>query len=108
MRPWHGQNRRGCGSENTHQFELRLDIESDRFPGWPDFTGFDPISEYEGRVVVPTRCAGVETGRDFGFYRGKGRESQSRSWSRAASVPARQIEVIGDVGDGDTVIIRGE
>ncbi len=94
------------GSENTHQFELRLDIESDRFPVGQTLRVSIPTSDVREALVVP---------RDALVLRPEGisvfivdKDNKAKQVMVTVGIGAGEnIEVIGDVGDGDTVIIRG-
>ena len=94
------------GSENTHQFELRLDIEGNRFPVGQTLRVSIPTSDAREALVVP---------RDALVLRPEGitvfavdKDQTARQVSVTTGIGAgEKIEVIGDLGDGDTVIIRG-
>lgn len=94
------------GTENTHQFELRLDIESNRFPVGQTVRVSVPTAGIRQALVVP---------RDALVLRPEGisvfvvdSEQKARQVSVTTGIDAgEQIEVIGDLADGDTVIIRG-
>lgn len=94
------------GSENTHQFELRLDIDGNRFPVGQTL-----------RVSVPTSIArdALVVSRDALVLRPEGisvfildKDEKAMQISIKTGIGAGdQIEVIGDLSNGDTVIIRG-
>jgi len=94
------------GSENTHQFELRLDIESNRFPVGQTLRVAVPISDARDALVVP---------RDALVLRPEGitvfvveKDQKARQVTVTPGIGSGdQIEVSGDLRDGDTVIIRG-
>jgi RND family efflux transporter MFP subunit len=94
------------GSENTHQFELRLDIDSNRFPVGQTLRVSIPTSDTRDALVVP---------RDALVLRPQGitvfvvnSDDTARQVTVITGIDAgEQIEVIGDLQDGDTVIIRG-
>ncbi len=94
------------GSENTHLFEVRLDIESNRFPVGQTLRVSIPISEARETLVVP---------RDALVLRPEGvtvfvvdTDQTARQVSVTTGIGAgEQIEVLGDLKDGDKVIIRG-
>jgi RND family efflux transporter MFP subunit len=94
------------GSENTHQFELRLDIEGNRFPVGQTLRVSIPTSDTRNALVVP---------RDALVLRPDGisvfivdTDQKAKQIMVATGIDAGdQIEVIGDLKDGDTVIIRG-
>lgn len=94
------------GSENTHQFELRLDIESNRFPVGQTLRVSIPTSSAREALVVP---------RDALVLRPEGvtvfvldQDKKAKRVAVSTGIGAGElIEVIGDIHDGDTVIIRG-
>ena len=94
------------GSENTHQFEIRLDIESNRFPVGQTVRVAVPTSGSRQALVVP---------RDALVLRPEGisvfivdQEQKAQQIKVTTGIDAGdQIEVDGDLNDGDTVIIRG-
>lgn len=94
------------GSENTHQFELRLDIDSNRFPVGQTLRVSIPTSDPRKALVVP---------RDALVLRPQGitvfvvdSDQTARQVKVVTGIGAGdQIEVSGDLQDGDTVIVRG-
>lgn len=94
------------GSENTHQFELRLDIEGNRFPVGQTLRVSVPTSTAREALVVP---------RDALVLRPEGitifvldQDNKARRLAVTTGIGTGElIEVSGDVNDGDTVIIRG-
>jgi RND family efflux transporter MFP subunit len=94
------------GSEKTHQFELRLDIEAGRFPVGQTVRVSVPTADQRSALVVP---------RDALVLRPEGisvfvvdENKQARKVIVTTGIDAGdQIEVSGDLDDGDTVIIRG-
>jgi len=94
------------GSENTHQFEIRLDIESNRFPVGQTVRVSVPTSDSRQALVVP---------RDALVLRPEGitvfivdKEQRAKQIRVTTGIDAGEfIEVRGDLADGDTVIIRG-
>jgi len=94
------------GSENTHQFELRLDIESDRFPVGQTLRVSIPTSDIRKALLVPRDALVLRPDGSSVFVVDK--EGKARQVTVATGIgTGQQIEVIGDLGDGDTVIIRG-
>ncbi len=94
------------GSEHTHQFELRLDIESDRFPVGQTLRVSIPTSDVRNALVVPRDALVLRPGGISVFIVGK--DGKARQVMVTTGIGSgQQIEVIGDLGDGDTVIIRG-
>jgi RND family efflux transporter MFP subunit len=94
------------GSENTHQFELRLDIERNSFPVGQTLRVSVPTSVARDALVVP---------RDALVLRPEGisvfvldEDKMARQVAVTTGIGAGDlIEVSGDVHDGDVVIIRG-
>ncbi len=94
------------GSENTHLFEFRLDIESNSFPVGQTLRVSIPTSDARQALVVP---------RDALVLRPDGitvfivdNEQKAKQVMVTTGIDAGdQIEVSGDLNDGDTVIIRG-
>jgi len=94
------------GSENTHLFEVRLDIASNRFPVGQTLRLSIPTSDVREALVVP---------RDALVLRPEGvtvfvvdNNQTARQVSVKTGIGTReQIEVLGDIKDGDKVIIRG-
>jgi RND family efflux transporter MFP subunit len=94
------------GSENTHQFELRLDIESDRFPIGQTLRLSVPTSEVRDALVVP-RDALVLRPENISVFIVDTDQKAKQVIVTTGIGAGEQIEVTGDLADGDTVIIRG-
>ena len=93
------------GDENTHQFELRLDLEPGLFPVGQTLRVAVPMDEVREVLAVP-RDALVLRPEGVSVFVVDGQ--QARQVSVETGVGAGdQIEVRGDVSDGDTVVIRG-
>jgi RND family efflux transporter MFP subunit len=94
------------GSEKTHLFELRLDIESNRFPVGQTLRVSIPTSNAKDALVVP---------RDALVLRPDGitlfvvdEDQKARQVTVTTGIDAGdRIEVFGELNDGDTVIVRG-
>lgn len=94
------------GSENTHQFELRLDIESNSFPVGQTLRVSVPTSDAREALVVP---------RDALVLRPEGitlfvvdKDQKARQVTVTTGIGSgERIEVNGDLRDGDTVVVRG-
>jgi RND family efflux transporter MFP subunit len=94
------------GSENTHQFELRVDIESNRFPVGQTLRVSIPTSDARMALVVPRDALVLRPEAIYVFVVDKDR--QAKQVVVTVGIDAgEQIEVNGDLVDGDTVIIRG-
>ena len=94
------------GSENTHQFELRLDIEGGRFPVGQTLRVAIPTSEPREALVVP-RDALVLRPNGISVFVLDNEQKAKQVLVTTGIGAADQIEVSGDLVDGDTVIIRG-
>lgn len=94
------------GSENTHQFELRVDIESNRFPVGQTLRVSVPTSEARQALVVPRdalvlRPAGISV-----FVIDSDQKAKQVSVVTGIG-SGDKVEVSGDLKDGDTVVVRG-
>jgi RND family efflux transporter MFP subunit len=94
------------GSENTHQFELRLDIESNRFPVGQTLRVSIPISDAREALVVPRDALVLRPDGISVFVVDQDLKAKQITVTTGIG-SGEQIEVIGDLMDGDTVIIRG-
>lgn len=94
------------GSENTHQFEIRLDPEDNRFPVGQTLRVAVPMSEVREALAVP---------RDALVLRPEGitvfvidANDQAQQVSVVTGIGAGdQIEVRGALSAGDRVVVRG-
>ena len=94
------------GDENTHQFELRLDLEGAPFPVGQTLRVSIPTSEAREALTVP---------RDALVLRPEGQsvyvvDADNQAQRVNVTVGVGQgdyIEVLGDVSPGDRVVIRG-
>jgi len=94
------------GSENTHQFELRLDIESNSFPVGQTLRVSIPTSDARRALVVP-RDALVLRPEGISVFVVDSEKKAKKVLVTTGIDAGDQIEVAGDLNDGDTVIIRG-
>ncbi len=94
------------GSENTHQFELRLDIDGDSFPVGQTLRVSIPTSDYRDALVVPRDALVLRPGGITVFVVDKQQKAKQLTVTTGIGAGDR-IEVFGDLNDGDTVIIRG-
>ncbi len=94
------------GSENTHQFELRLDIESNSFPVGQTLRVSIPTSDARQALVVP-RDALVLRPEGISVFVVNSEQKAKKVMVTTGIDAGDQIEVTGDLHDGDTVIIRG-
>jgi RND family efflux transporter MFP subunit len=94
------------GDENTHQFELRLDLEGRPFPVGQTLRVSIPTSDSRNVLAVP---------RDALVLRPEGQSVfviDANNTARQVSVTTGvgsgdQIEVLGALSEGDQVVIRG-
>jgi len=94
------------GDENTHQFELRLDLESNLFPVGQTLRISIPTSDSREVLTIP---------RDALVLRPEGQsifviDANSQAQQVTVTVGVGQgelIEVLGAVSPGDKVVIRG-
>jgi len=94
------------GSENTHLFELRLDIEANRFPVGQTLRVSIPTSRKREALLVPRDALVLRPGNISVFVIDK--EQKARQVMVTTGIgTGDKIEVLGDLADGDTVIIRG-
>jgi RND family efflux transporter MFP subunit len=94
------------GSENTHQFELRLNIESNRFPVGQTLRVSIPTSNQREALLVP-RDALVLRPESISVFVIDHEQKAQQIMVTTGIGTGDQIEVLGNVADGDTVIIRG-
>jgi RND family efflux transporter MFP subunit len=94
------------GDENTHQFELRLDIEGNTFPVGQTLRVSIPTADTRQVLTVP---------RDALVLRPEGQSvfvvdgnNQARQVNVTVGVgQGEDVEVLGEVAAGDRVVIRG-
>ena len=94
------------GSENTHQFELRLDIESGSFPVGQTLRVSIPTSNARDALVVPRDALVLRPGAISVFVVDSDQKAKQVMVTTGIG-SGDQIEVSGDLSDGNTVIIRG-
>lgn len=94
------------GSENTHQFEVRLDIEGNRFPVGQTLRVSVPTSNAREALVVP-RDALVLRPEGITLFLVDENKKASQLTVTTGIDAGDRIEVFGDIKDGDSVIIRG-
>lgn len=94
------------GSEHTHQFELRLDIESDHFPVGQTLRVSIPTSETRDALVVP-RDALVLRPEGITVFVVDGNQTAKQVKVTTGIGTMDRIEVRGDLKEGDSVIVRG-
>lgn len=94
------------GSENTHQFELRLDIEGNLFPVGQTLRVSVPTSNVRDALVVP-RDALVLRPDGISVFVVDSEQKAKKVMVTTGIGTGDQIEVNGDLTDGNIVIIRG-
>ena len=94
------------GSENTHQFELRLDIEGNRFPVGQTLRVSIPTSTAREALVVPRDALVLRPEGITVFIVGNDQVASQVTVTTGIDA-GDQIEVTGNLKDGDKVIIRG-
>ena len=94
------------GSENTHQFELRLDIGNSRFPVGQTLRVSIPTSAVRQALVVPRDALVLRPEGITIYVVENGQVARQVSVITGIGV-GEQIEVTGDLNEGDSVIIRG-
>ena len=94
------------GSENTHQFELRLDIEGNRFPVGQTLRVSIPTSTAREALVVPRDALVLRPEGITVFVVGNDQVASQVTVTTGIGA-GDQIEVAGNLKDGDKVIIRG-
>ena len=94
------------GSENTHQFELRLDIEGHSFPVGQTLRVSVPTSNVREALVVPRDALVLRPGGITVFVVDSDQNAKQVMVTTGIG-SGDQIEVIGDLSDGDMVIVRG-
>lgn len=94
------------GSENTHQFELRLDIESNRFPVGQTLRVSIPTSEQREALLVPRDALVLRPESISVFVIDQDQKARQVMVTTGIGT-SDQIEVFGDLTEGDSVIIRG-
>jgi len=94
------------GSENTHLFELRVDVEGGSFPVGQTLRVSIPVSNSRDALVVP-RDALVLRPEGISVFVVDSEQNARQVMVTTGLGSGDQIEVNGDLVDGDTVIIRG-
>lgn len=94
------------GSENTHQFELRLDIASNLFPVGQTLRVAVPTSNVRDALIVPRDALVLRSGGITVFVIDQENISQQVAVTTGIGT-GDKIEVIGDIKSGDAVVIRG-
>ena len=94
------------GDENTHQFELRLDLDGNPFPVGQTLRISIPTSDSREVLTVPRDALVLRPEGQSVFVIDANNEAQQISVTVGVGQGER-IEVRGDVSPGDKVVIRG-
>jgi RND family efflux transporter MFP subunit len=94
------------GDENTHQFELRLDIDSNPFPVGQTIRVAIPTSDSREVVTVPRDALVLRPEGQSVFVVDASGQAQQVSVTVGIG-QGEHIEIMGAVSPGDRVIIRG-
>ncbi len=94
------------GDENTHQFELRLDLDGNPFPVGQTLRISIPTSDSREVLTVPRDALVLRPEGQSVFVIDANNEAQQISVTVGVGQGDR-IEVRGDVSPGDKVVIRG-
>lgn len=94
------------GDENTHQFEFRLDLEKDRFPVGTTLRVSIPTSDSREVLTVP-RDALVLRPEGQSVFVVDGNDEARRVSVTVGVGQGEYIEILGDLSEGDRVVIRG-
>jgi len=94
------------GDENTHQFELRLDLDGDPFPVGQTLRISIPTSDSREVLTVPRDALVLRPEGQSVFVIDANNQAQQISVTVGVGQGER-IEVRGDVSPGDKVVVRG-
>jgi RND family efflux transporter MFP subunit len=94
------------GSEDTHQFELRLDLDGQPFPVGQTLRVSVPISGARQALTVPRDALVLRPGGQSVFV--VDADNEARQVNVEVGVgQGDDIEVLGEIAPGDRVVIRG-
>lgn len=94
------------GDENTHQFEVRLDLDSELFPVGQTVRVSIPTSETRESLTVPRDALVLRPEGQSVFVVDANNEVQKVTVTVGIGQGDR-VEVLGSVSPGDKVVIRG-
>ena len=94
------------GDENTHQFELRLDLEATPFPVGQTLRVAVPMAETRQVLTVP-RDALVLRAEGISVFVVNGDNTANQVAVTPGIGQGEDIEVSGDLEPGDRVVVRG-
>jgi len=94
------------GDENTHQFEVRLDLEDQHFPVGQTLRVAIPTSESREALTVPRDALVLRPEGQSIFVIDSNNQAQQVQVTVGVG-QGDQIEVLGTLSSGDMVVIRG-
>jgi hypothetical protein len=94
------------GDQDTHQFELRLDLETGPFPVGQTVRVAVPFDEQREALTVPRDALVLRPEGQTVFVVNGDNEAKRVEVTTGVGSGA-DIEVFGDIHAGDTVVIRG-
>jgi RND family efflux transporter MFP subunit len=94
------------GDQNTHQFELRLDLDGNPFPVGQTLRVSIPTSDSRAVLTVPRDALVLRPEGQSVFIVDANNAAQQITVT-AGTGQGDDIEVVGDVAPGDRVVIRG-
>lgn len=94
------------GDENTHQFELRLDLDSGIFPVGQTVRVAVPYEEHRDVLTVPRDALVLRPDGQSVFIVDGGNQAKRVAVTTGVGA-GDDIEVFGDISAGDKVVIRG-
>jgi RND family efflux transporter MFP subunit len=94
------------GDENTHQFEIRLDLDSQLFPVGQTLRISVPTSQPREVLTVPRDALVLRSEGQSVFIVDANNQAQQVQVTVGVGQGDR-IEILGDVSPGDTVVTRG-
>ena len=94
------------GDQNTHQFELRLDLEGNPFPVGQTLRVSIPVSESREVLTVPRDALVLRSG-GMSVFVVNGDNTARQVQVMAGVGQGDDIEIKGDISSGDRVVVRG-
>lgn len=94
------------GDENTHQFELRLDLDSQLFPVGQTLRVAVPYDEHRDVLTVPRDALVLRPDGQSVFVVDGGNLAKQIAVTTGVGA-GEDIEVLGEISPGDKVVIRG-
>lgn len=94
------------GDENTHQFELRLDLDASKFPVGQTLRVAVPYEEHRDVLTVPRDALVLRPDGQSVFIVDGGNLAKRINVTTGIGA-GEDIEVLGELAPGDKVVIRG-